>query len=115
MKKHEFGKWAEEIAADYLAGKGFRILERRVRFRDGEIDLIVAGGDGLFFVEVKARRDLIFGDVVEALTAQKLRRMRKVIVKWRMRSGDKRPGRILFLGIFVDRDERVTIEEHLIE
>ena len=114
--------WCEDAAAAWLAGKGWHVLERNVRFREGEIDaIVVRDGDvhgrrgELRFVEVKGRRTQTFGGVVEALTREKLRRMRRAIWRWRERSGDRRPGEIWFLGIFVERDGEVTIEEHLVE
>jgi putative endonuclease len=49
------GRRAEFIAAWYLRLKGYRVLARRVRTPSGEIDLIVARGEALVFVEVKQR------------------------------------------------------------
>ena len=122
LDKKEFGVWCEGVAVDWLASKGWHALERNVRFREGEIDVIVErrssvhGRRGeLQFVEVKGRRSETFGGVVEALTRKKLQRMRRAIWKWRERSGDRRPGEIWFLGVFVGRDGAVTIEEFLVE
>jgi putative endonuclease len=52
------GRRAETIAAWYLRAKGYRILDRRVRTRAGEIDIVARKGDTLVFVEVKARATL---------------------------------------------------------
>jgi putative endonuclease len=48
------GKRAEDAAAEYLSRKGYRVLERNVRSRLGEIDIVAQNEDCLVFVEVKA-------------------------------------------------------------
>ena len=49
------GRQGERIAAWWLRLKGWSILDRRVRTRAGEIDLIARRGALVAFVEVKAR------------------------------------------------------------
>ena len=51
-----FGRWAERVAAIFLALKGYRTLARRFRSPSGEIDLIARRGRLVVYVEVKARR-----------------------------------------------------------
>ena len=51
------GRADEEIAARFLRRRGLTIVERNLRSRLGEIDLVVRDGKTLVFVEVKARRD----------------------------------------------------------
>jgi putative endonuclease len=58
-RKRERGGWlAEQVAALYLMGKGYRILKRRFKTRSGEIDLVAKRGKRLAFVEVKQRATL---------------------------------------------------------
>lgn len=52
------GTSAEWIAAALLMAKGYRILARRHRTPEGEIDIIAARGRRLAFVEVKGRRTI---------------------------------------------------------
>ncbi|MFA6023953.1 MAG: YraN family protein [Candidatus Gracilibacteria bacterium] len=111
-----FGLEMEERAARYLETvRGWRLLEKNVRFREGEIDLIMEASGGLRFVEVKARRNEKFGGVVESVTTRKIQRLRKAIYRWRERSGDCRFGQIYFVGILVSPRGEFTIEEHFIE
>ena len=50
------GHSSESLAALWLTLKGYRILERRLKTRLGEIDLVAAAPFGpICFVEVKAR------------------------------------------------------------
>ena len=76
---YEQGLAAEEMAARYLETKGFRILERRYRIRQGEIDLIAEApddnGSSVVFFEVKYRKDLDFGKPSLAVDRRKMQRI----------------------------------------
>ena len=100
MDKNQLGHVFEEQAVQYLELiQGWRVLARNVNFREGEIDLIMEAATGeLRFVEVKGRLSNKFGDVVESLTAQKVRRIKKAMWKWRQVSGDRRVGELWFIG-----------------
>ena len=50
------GQIGEEVAARFLRRRGVTILERNLRSRLGEIDLVGREGGTLVFVEVKARQ-----------------------------------------------------------
>lgn len=65
------GREGEEEAAAFLLSLGYRVRERNVRFRTGEIDIVAVEGDYLVFVEVKTRRGERFGTAVEAITPAK--------------------------------------------
>jgi putative endonuclease len=67
----ERGALAEAAAADFLTGRGLRLLERNYRCRFGEIDLIMSDGRTLVFVEVRYRRNKSFGGAVESITGAK--------------------------------------------
>jgi len=49
------GRRAENLACLYLRLKGYRILERRFKVRQGEVDIIARKGDIIAMVEVKQR------------------------------------------------------------
>jgi putative endonuclease len=48
------GREGEAAAALFLEKKGFTIIERNFRYREGEVDLIAMEGETVVFVEVKA-------------------------------------------------------------
>ena len=64
--RRPIGVKGEEEAARFLTRSGYAILDRNVRTRAGEIDLVAKEGKTLVFVEVKTRRDLIEGDPPQA-------------------------------------------------
>ena len=79
----ETGKWGEDVAADYLKAKGFRILGRRVRVgtRD-ELDLVARQGDRLVIVEVKTRGSEAFGRPVSAVDRAKRHTLSRAAVRY---------------------------------
>ena len=105
----------EEVAAAHLQKRGWRLIEKNARFREGEIDLIMEAPEGLKFVEVKGRKNEKFGGVVESVTTRKIQRLRRAIYRWRERSLDRRNGELYFVGILVNAEGALTIEEYPIE
>ena len=49
------GQRGEQIAADYLRRRGFRLIARNVHYRVGELDIVAEHGGVLVFVEVRSR------------------------------------------------------------
>ena len=50
---HEIGELGEDIACNYLKSKGYKVLNRNVRVRRNEIDIIATDNKCAIFVEVK--------------------------------------------------------------
>jgi len=69
------GKLAEALAADYLQHRGLRLITRNYSCRLGEIDLILADGPVLVFVEVRLRRNPDYGGAAASITAAKRQRI----------------------------------------
>jgi len=85
------GLEGENAAAAYLTSLGYRVIERNVRFRAGEIDLVAEDGGVLVFVEVKTRRGRGFGAPAEAVTAEKRRRLVRLASLYLARRGGPVP------------------------
>lgn len=69
------GPIGESIAAVYLRKLGYRIVDRNVRTRRGEIDLVARHGEELVFVEVKSWRRLPTEGLEHAIDRRKQWRM----------------------------------------
>lgn len=83
MKAHiRLGRRGEAAAADYLAGLGWKILDRNWRCSEGELDIVAHDGRRHIVCEVKTRRSARFGDPVEAVTAEKAARLRRLALRW---------------------------------
>lgn len=78
----ELGPWGESLAADYLRGKGFSIVERNFRSRFGEIDLVACNIDYVVFAEVKLRAGAGFAEAREFVDGRKQERIRNTALLW---------------------------------
>jgi putative endonuclease len=65
------GSQGEEIAVNYLNGKGYKIVDKNYRCRLGEIDIIAYKDNTLVFVEVKTRQNTSYGLPCESVTKTK--------------------------------------------
>ena len=74
MAEHnEFGRKGEEIAAEYLQKKGYKILERNWVSGKNEIDIIAHESKYIVVVEVKTRHSNYAGEPETAVTREKQR------------------------------------------
>ncbi len=76
------GRAAEQAAADYLQGAGWRLLGRNVRVGRGELDIIARRGQVLAFVEVKARRTRTCGAPEDAVSPKKQHQIARLAELW---------------------------------
>jgi putative endonuclease len=78
------GHLGEEIAANFLIARGYRILVRNFRCKGGEVDIIARdpADKSLVFIEVKARRGLAYGVPQLAVTPFKQRQVSKAALTW---------------------------------
>ncbi len=70
------GAALERDAERFLAGRGLSVLARNVRYRCGELDLVMLEGAALVFVEVRFRSHHAFGGAIASLDARKRSRLR---------------------------------------
>ncbi|HLF13982.1 MAG TPA: YraN family protein [Bacteroidota bacterium] len=72
------GDRGERTAAEFLERNGYEILQRNYRFGRGEIDLIARKNGTTVFIEVKTRSSDRYGEPEEAVTREKVRRIRRI-------------------------------------
>lgn len=81
--RHLLGLRAEAAAADWLTALGWRVLARRWRCPDGELDLVCLDpGRRLVGIEVRARRRPSHGSPLESLDRRRLQRRRRALVRY---------------------------------
>lgn len=115
MDSHDFGAYGEGKAVEYLEACGFNILARQVRYREGELDIIAEKENVIFVVEVKARKSRLFGDVVESITAQKIRRLRRAMGRWCRENKIHQQVKIYFLGFYSEKSGKLELNFQSLE
>lgn len=81
--RRRIARWGEDLAVQTLEDDGMVVVARNWRCRAGEIDVVALeddpdGGTALVVCEVKTRVGYDFGDPLEAVTPEKVARMRSV-------------------------------------
>jgi putative endonuclease len=72
----------ENVAANFLLQKGYKIIERNWRYKHWEIDLIVSKENKLHFIEVKTRTSKQFGNPEESIGIKKMGSLKKGIEQY---------------------------------
>ena len=104
MTRAEIGALGEQLAVEHLAAQGLRVLARNWRCRYGELDVIAQESRTVVFVEVKTRTGDGFGGLAEAVTAQKVRRIRRLAGLWLAEQDSHWSGvRIDVIGVRIGR------------
>ena len=110
MNTYQIGRLGEQLAAEYLRGKGYRLLGSRYRSRYGEIDLIAMDGEVLCFVEVKTRSNVRMGLPREYVTAAKQEKLRLTAGLYLAERGLECPVRFDVAEVYLDADSKGRIE-----
>jgi putative endonuclease len=82
LRKVECGRRGEDLASSHLEENSLLILDRNVRYPDGELDIVALDGATTVFVEVKRRRDSSLGSPAEAVTRTKRQRVVRAARRW---------------------------------
>ena len=89
--KDALGRHGEDLAVQRLEAVGMVVLDRNWRCRErelpGEIDVVARDGRDLVVCEVKTRSGTAFGSPLEAVTAAKQARLRRLGMAWLRQSG----------------------------
>jgi len=104
----------EEEAARFLARCGYAILDKNVRTRAGEIDLVAKEGKTLVFVEVKTRRDLAGDPPQAAVNTRKQNRLGKLALGYlKLRRLREMPCRFDVVAVIVNEEGGVKAIRHI--
>lgn len=90
------GQQGEDLAARWYIERGYDVVSRNWRCRDGELDLVVREGRRYVFCEVKARTSDAFGVPAEAVTRAKQARIRRLAARWLEEAAPARAREIRF-------------------
>ncbi len=80
--RRALGARGEAAVAAWYEARGYEVVARNWRCREGEIDLIMRLAGTYVFCEVKTRSSTAFGSPLEAVTREKQMRLRRLAARW---------------------------------
>jgi len=118
--RRRLGALGERLAAEHMARRGYRIVERNYRTRWGELDIVAFDGETLAFCEVKTRRlrrpGLGGPGALDAVGPHKRRQVRAMARSWLSERHDRPFASALrfdAIGVTFDATGRLLSLEHL--
>ena len=109
LPKGQRGRDAENVALEYLLGRGLKLITKNYHSRSGEIDLIMEDNETLVFVEVRYRKTSKFGSPLESITQYKQNHLIQCATHYLTTRRINRPTRFDVVGISPNR-ESIEIE-----
>ena len=80
--KRSQGSLYEQKARAYLETQGLKFIAANQTFKCGELDLVMADGDTVVFVEVRQRKSNRFGSAVESIDYRKQQKWLNAANMW---------------------------------
>lgn len=74
----KLGHDGEQLAAQFLLNKGYKIVAQNLVTKVGEVDILALDGTTTVVVEVKTKSNLAYGWPSEMITSAKLRKLRQL-------------------------------------
>lgn len=105
------GRWGEDLAAEFLKKKGWRIVGRNYSCRMGEIDIIAQKGRYIVFAEVKLRKSARFARAMEYVTEAKQRRIVTAAELWLQANPTKAQPRFDVIEVYAPEGLRTETPE----
>ncbi|MEA1849980.1 MULTISPECIES: YraN family protein [Chryseobacterium] len=111
MAQHnDFGKKAEDLAADFLLKNGYKILARNFRYQKAEIDIIAAKDNLIIICEVKARSTDVFNLPQESVNKKKIKLLVSAADYYLQEFNVLNEVRFDIISVLPDEKQNLTIE-----
>jgi putative endonuclease len=114
-ERQQLGDFGERAARAHLEAKGLRIVDRKFRTRETEIDLVAIDGEQAVFVEVRTRRGAYEGMAALSVTRTKQRKLLSAVQHYLEAHPEyeQMPLRIDVVAIELDQDGRLRSVDHI--
>lgn len=111
MAQHnDFGKKAEDLAADFLLKNGYKIFARNFRYQKAEIDIIAAKDNLIIICEVKARSTDVFNLPQESVNKKKIKLLVSAADYYLQEFNVLNEVRFDIISVLPDEKQNLTIE-----
>jgi len=105
-----FGAWGEDLVAEWYRKRGYDIVARNWRCRQGEIDIIASRDSVIVICEVKTRATADFGSPALAVDADKQQRLRRLAAHWLSENPNSRVAVRFDVAAVVGPKDKVALE-----
>lgn len=103
------GSLGEGLAIQYLEKKQYEILETNFVTKVGEIDIIAQHREIIVFIEVKARKDLSYGNPYEAVSQMKQKKIIKTALLYtKMKKIKDIQFRFDIIEVYLNKRDRIN-------
>lgn len=80
--KRQLGKYYEERACRVLCANGLQLIAQNSQCRNGELDLVMQDNNCIVFVEVRYRKNDLFGTATASITRAKQIKIIQAAYEW---------------------------------
>ena len=114
LTRREVGAKGEKLAEEHLKRRGYKIVERNFRCRQGEVDIIAQQGECLVFVEVRTKKSYGYGTPEESITIAKSERLISLADSYIQTLDTPPPSwRIDVVAVELTPDDKVSRLDHI--
>ena len=107
------GSKGEDLAAEFLRKKGYKIISRNYKTPIGEVDIIAEDKGTIVFVEVKTRSNNSFGYPFEAVGSRKQHKLKNLALFYMKQRKKDLAVRFDVLSIHISEDKKEI--EHIMD
>ncbi|MDH5472571.1 MAG: YraN family protein [Gammaproteobacteria bacterium] len=99
INKKDIGSRAEINACNFLQRNGLKLLTKNYYCRHGEIDLIMNDNEVIVFIEVRYRKNHLYGDAKESITVHKQKKIRTTALHYMQSKSEQHEARFDVIAI----------------
>lgn len=103
------GRAAEAIACQYLEKNGLQLIEKNFNSRFGEIDIIMQHSETLVFIEVRYRKNDLYGGAKASITPLKQKKIIKTALYYMQCKGREFNSRFDVIAITGEANDRISL------
>ncbi len=82
LSKKDTGTLYEQQACRFLERQGLFVIDKNVRLKCGELDIIMQDGSCIVFVEVKFRKNIMYGGATSSISTKQQRTLLNTAHLW---------------------------------
>ena len=112
-RRKAIGAYGEDLACKFLQKRGYKIIDRNVKFSYLEIDIVSRKKKTTSFIEVKTRTVSSLGAADQALRSAQIKKLKRAMVAYSIQNGIKlNTIQLDFVSVDIDREKKTARIKH---